>query len=290
LDNDIETFEFDDDDLKYSVRPNTDLRMTIGINHKFLNIKFGFSPKFLESDASSKKGNTKLFKFAFTIFLKNWMQVIEFSNVSGYYIEDISDNDNSLFINVDYIILPDMKTRTFRGVTSYKFNDNFSIRSIINQSEIQRKSAGSFIPSFNYDYFKMSGSSSLQKFESVNLILSAAYYYTFVIKKNWYFNLSAAPGMGVAFNNLFGDDGENSSNWSSAIIFDLKSLVGFGYNSDSFFGGISYLGSATNQDKNSAIKFGSIRGVFNVFFGYRFKSPKFVDKSFGWVEDKIPIK
>ena len=135
----------------------------------------------------------------------------------------------------------------------------------------------------------MTGSSSIQKIESINLILTATYFYTFVIKKNWYFNLSAEAGSGVAFNHLLEDEEDDNSDWTNAVIFDLQSLVGFGYNSEYFYGGISYHGTATTQDKNSVIKFGSTRGVFNVFFGYRFKSPKFVDKSFNWVEDKIPL-
>ncbi len=235
LDNDIESFELDDDLSRLSVRPNTNLRMTIGINHKFLNLKFGFSPKFLANDESSKKGSTNTFKIALTIFIKNWVQFLEYSNINGYYIEDISDSNSGLFENVEYIILPDMKTITFRGITSYKFNDKFSLRSITNQSEIQRKSAGSFIPSFSYDYFKMSGTSAIQKLESINLILSAAYFYTFVLKKNWYFNLSAAPGMGVAFNHLLEEDIDYSnSDWTSAIIFDVNALAAFGYSSEYF--------------------------------------------------------
>ncbi len=290
LDNDIESFELDNDLSHLSVRPNTNLRMTIGINHKFLNLKFGFSPKFLASDDSSKKGSTKTFKIALTIFIKNWVQLLEYSNIVGYYIDDISDSNSGLFENVDYIILPDMKTISVRGITSYKFNDKFSLRSITNQSEIQRKSAGSFIPSFSYDYFKMSGASAIQKLESVNLILSASYFYTFVVRKNWYFNLSAGPGMGVAFNHLLEEDIDyTNSDWTSAIIFDVNTLAAFGYSSEFFYGGISYKLSGTTQDKYSVIKFDSSRGVFNVFFGYRFKSPKFVDKSFNWVEDKIPL-
>jgi len=142
LDNDIESFEFENELSRFSVKPNTSLRMTVAINHKFLNLKFGFSPKFLASGDSNEKGSTKLFRFAFNIFIKNWMQVFEFSNVSGYYIEDITGDNFSLFQDSDYFLLPDMKTRSFRGVTSYKFNDNFSIRSITNRSEIQRKSGG----------------------------------------------------------------------------------------------------------------------------------------------------
>ena len=289
LDNDVESFVFDDGISNLAVRPNKNFRITVALNHKFLDLKFGFSPKFLGSENVDEKGSTKIFEFAFNLLIKNWMQVLEFSNVRGYYVENLDDDDFNLLQNLDYFLLPNMRTRTFRGITSYKFNDKYSIRSLINHSEIQRKSAGSFIASFNYDYFKMSGSTSIQKFESINVFLSAAYFYTFVIKKNWYFNLGAEAGSGVAFNHLLEDEEKGASDWTSAVLFDLKSRVGFGYNSESFYGGVSYQGTATTQDKYSVIKFGSTRGVLNVFFGYRFKSPKFVDKSFNWVEDKIPL-
>lgn len=289
VDNDIETFEFDNDESRFSVRPNTNLRMTIGINHKFLNLKFGFSPKFFAGDESYKKGTTNVFKIALTIFIKKWIQSFDFSGVKGYYVQELSGNFFNLSENTEFVILPDMKTLKVGGSTSYNFNDKFSLRSIINQSEIQRKSAGSFVPTFSYNYFKMSGKSSIQKIESFSLVLTAAYYYTFVIKNNWYFNLSAGPGIGVAFNKMLNEniEDETTTDRSSAIIFDVKSHLGFGYNSRFFFGGISYNINATTQDKNSIVKFDSVRGIFNVFFGYRFKSPKFVDKGFNWVENKI---
>jgi hypothetical protein len=93
--------------------------------------------------------------------------------------------------------------------------------------------------------------------------------------------------MGVAFNKLLNEDVDYKPNWTSAVIFDVKTHAGFGYNSESFFGGISYNWSATTQDKYSVVKFDSVRGIFNVFFGYRFRSPKTVDRGFDWVENKL---
>ena len=81
-----------------------------------------------------------------------------------------------------------------------------------------------------------------------------------------------------------------TTDWSNAVIFNLGSHLGFGYNSEHFLGGISYRINAATQDKNSVVKFDSVQGIFNVFFGYRFKSPKAVDRSFSWVEDKFNIK
>ena len=71
---------------------------------------------------------------------------------------------------------------------------------------------------------------------------------------------SSTSGSGVAFNHLLEGEEKGASDWTSAVIFDLKFLVVFGYNSESFYGGVSYQGTSTTQDKYSVIKFGCTRG------------------------------
>lgn len=292
FDNDLETFEFDNDDFSYSVKPNTNLRMSVALNHKFLNLKIGFSPNFLKKGDSDLKGKTKLFKLNFDFFfLKNWIQTFEVSNVKGYYIEDITDYENLDNIqNNDYILLPNMQTKIFRGITRYNFNEDFSIKAMLNQSEIQRKNAGSFIPSYTYEYFKLTEPDSFYKLESVNFILNAGYFYTFVFDKKWYVNIGAAPGIGLGFNKLRTEqEKDKESEWSSDFIFDMRGFIDLGYNSRFFFGGISFSGIGTTRSDTSVIKFDSVRSVFKVFIGYRFKAPKFVNKSFDWIEDVNPL-
>ena len=292
LDNDLETFEFDSDAISYSVKPNTDLRMSFALNHKFLNLKIGFSPKFLRGD-SDLKGNTKLFKLHMDFFfLKKWIQTFEVSNVKGYYIENITEygslNNNP---DIDYLILPNMQTKIFRGITRYNFNNDFSIKAMLNQSEIQRKSAGSFVPSYTYEYFKLTEPDSFYKLESVNFILNAGYFYTLIVDRKWYANIGAAPGIGLGFNKLRTEqEKDNNSEWSSDFIFDMRGFIDLGYNSKFFFGGVSFSGIGTTRSDTSVIKFDSVRSVFKVFIGYRFKAPKFVNKSFDWIENVNPLK
>lgn len=292
LDNDIETFEFNDGISSYSVKPNTSSRILIGVNHDFLTIRVGFSPKFLADDASETKGSTKVFKINMDIFFNKWVQTFEVSDIKGYYIDDVSDPGNfNIPADTEYIILPHLKTRTFRGITRYNFNDNFSFKALLNQNEIQRKSAGSFVPSFTYEYFKLSDKTSIQELKSVNLIINAGYFYTFVINKKLYANLGISPGLGYGFNKLtteFEDDKFIDKN--TEFIFNMNSLIGLGYNSKSFFGGVFLRGIATTHDDNSIVKFDSVRGIVKIFIGYRFGTPKFVNQSFDWMKDKNPIK
>lgn len=292
LDNDIETFEFNSGNFSYTVKPNTSLRMLIAVNHDFLTLRVGFSPKFLAEDNTDEKGSTTVFKINMDIFFKKWVQTFEVSDIKGYYIDDISDPSSfNISADTEYIILPHLKTRTFRGITRYNFNDNFSFKAILNQNEIQRKSAGSFVPSFTYEYFSISDKTAIEELKSVNLILNAGYFYTFVINEKLYANLGIAPGLGYGFNKLTEEfEDVTIIERNTEFIFNMNTLIGLGYNSRSFFGGVFLRGFATTHDENSIVNFDSVRGIFKIFVGYRFGTPKFINQSFDWMKEKNPIK
>ena len=163
-------------------------------------------------------------------FLEKWTQTFEVSSIAGYYVEDVSDfNSFNVLSNTEYIILPHAKTRVYRGITSYNFNKNYSLKAVLNQNEIQRKSAGSFVPSYTYEYFKMTNKSFFQKVQSVNFILNAAYYYTFVINNKWYSNLSMSPGLGYGFNKITTEGVDNSEiNWNGRFIYNANFKIRWG--------------------------------------------------------------
>ena len=291
IDNDIESFDFDDEITSYSIKPNTNLRTSISVNHEFLTLRIGYSPKFLEADDSSLKGNTKVFKLSLDVFLSNWIQSFEYSSIKGYYIDDIVDPNDLLPDEDGFIILPDLKSTKISGKTSYKFNNNFSFKALLNQYDIQRKSAGSFVPSLTYGYFSLSDKSSIQDLQSYGFHLNAGYFYTFVINKKWYSSLGFSPGLGVEFNkrvtNLVN---EKITDKNNEFIFNINTHLSLGYNSKSFFAGLGLRGVATTRDEDSIIEFNTVRGIVHFFVGYRFKSPRFVNQSFDWIEDQNPLK
>jgi len=291
LDNDVQSFRFDNEIISYTVKPNTGLRTSISANYRFLTIRVGYSPKFLESHDSNLRGNTKIFKINMSLFMKNWMQTLEYNSTKGYYVDDYKDTSQPIDLISDGItIVPDLGTKTFTATTSYKFNDNFSFKAIYNQYEIQRKSAGSFIPSFTYTHFRLSDKGGPQDLNISGVLLNASYFYTFVINKKWYSSLGLSPGLGMEFNKLetMTEEGLVKTN-NNEIVFNINSLIGLGYNSKSFFAGLALKGIATTRSDNSVIKFNTQRSSFVLFLGYRFRSPKFLKNSFDWVEDKNPF-
>ena len=290
LDNDIQSFRFDDEIISYTIKPNTGLRTSISANYRFLTLRVGYSPKFLESHDSGLRGDTKIFKINMSLFMKNWMQNLEYNSTKGYYIDDYKDTSQPITFNDEIIITPDLNTKTFTATTAYKFNDNFSFKAIYNQYEIQRKSVGSFIGSFTYTYFSLADKTSPQDLNINGVILNASYFYTFVINKKWYTNLGLSPGLGMEFNKLKTQTSEGLINTNNnEVIFNINSLIGLGYNSKSFFGGLALKGIATTRSNNSVIKFNTQRSSFVLFVGYRFNAPKFMKNSFDWAEDKNPF-
>ena len=294
LDNDVRSFEYEGVDETYSVEPNTNLRLGVAINYRFISLKIGFSPKFLQADDAELKGKTKIFKISLNIFYKDLMQNFDFNQVKGYYVDGFQDpllgslqNDN------EYIILPDLKTLSFTGTTWYRFNENYSFKAVVNQNEIQTKSTGSFIPSLYYGYFEITDKTTPEDIKSLFAILNAGYYYSFVINKSWYSNLGLAAGLGAEFNKLItrqGDDLPEIVTRHNNVAASISTQIGLGYNSTRFYGGTTLNGSATNRGDQSVIKFNSVRGYFKIYIGYRFDAPKSFERGMDWIESKNPFK
>jgi hypothetical protein len=199
---------------------------------------------------------------------------------------------------------PDLTTNVFSGTSTYKFNDKYSIKASQSQTEIQLKSAGSFMPSVNYWIYLFNGADKILDGEGNELVrttysdhkgfdavFNMGYYYTFVLKK-WYANVYAAPGIGFSFVNVETYENDNFTEQfnQSDFVFSIQSGAGIGYNSDKYYFGANYLYRFTDEKgKVGDLNFQTIRNSFFVFFGYRFKAPKTLSKPVDYIEKKVPI-
>ena len=292
LDNDVRSFEYRGILDNYFVEPNIKLRTAIALNYRFISLKIGYSPKFLAKDDYELKGKTKVFSMKFDIFISDWMQTLEYSNVKGYYTNQI---DELQFFSGsrqdDFIKLPELRTLYVGGITRYRFNENFSFKAVVNQNEIQLKSAGSFVPSLQYGYSEITDKTSPQDMKTIAIVLTTGYFYTFAFSKHWYSNLGITPGVGIEFHNTITrqDDNETVTRHNN-FGFNLGSHIGLGYNSTKIYGGFTLVGNAYTRDEKSLVEFDNVRGYVKLFIGYRFRAPKSFEKGMDWVEDKNPLK
>ncbi|MEN8125486.1 MAG: DUF4421 family protein [Bacteroidota bacterium] len=291
IDNDLRSFEYNSEDLSYVIAPNTSLRTSLAFNYRFISFKIGYSPKFLTQSVEDEKGKTKVFKIQTDLFFNQWMQSLEYSKVKGYYIRDIQDPNGFLFnTDSDFIKLPDLNTVTFTGRTQYTFNKNFSLKALMRQTEIQRKSAGSVITSFTFNYLDIRDQTSIQDLNSLGLILNAGYMYNFVISRRWFALIGLSPGIGIEFNKVTTPfDSGNETNNDTSIVANIFSQIGLGYNSKSFYSGIDLRGIVTSRDEKAIIKFNTARSIFRFYVGYRFKAPKVIKEGVDWIEYQNPL-
>ena len=292
LDNDVRTFLFEGEQDSYSIEPNTNLRMNIAFNYRFLSLRIGFSPKFLASADSESKGSTKVFRIGLNFFIKDVWQTLEYNHVKGYYVNDFEDPDG-LFNQAmgDYILLPDLNTLWITGTTSYPLNSNYSFKAVTNQNEVQTVSAGSFVPSLQYGYFEITDDTTPQDMKALFGIANIGYFHTFVFNKYWFSNLGIAPGLGMEYINLITRIDDDSVNtYHTSLLFNIQTQISLGFNSRRLYGGGVLNGSATNRDNKSIIQFNNVRGYFRLYVGYRFDDPDSFERAFDWIESKNPFK
>jgi len=288
VDNNIETFSVEENGIEFDIKPNIDYRTELSVNYRFISFKFGFSPHLFTNYDKENKGKTKIFKFETDIYIKKWIQTLSYSQTRGYYSPDYPVPDG---YPTDYLILNKLKTYNFKGITRYRFNENYSLKAILTQTEIQRKSAGTFIPSLTYSYNRLINDHTNQKVFTWNFVLGAGYLHTFVINKQFYASIGASPGAGVDFNNITVNiAGDKTSNNDTNYTFNFDGHLGLGYNSNRWFGGGFYRLQTTTRKDTEIINFDTVRTHFQVFIGYRFGAPKFLKKQVDWIESKSPVK
>lgn len=252
VDNDIETFTALENGIDFKIQPNIDYRTEVSIHYRFISFKLGLSPHLFTNFDEDNKGETKVFKLETDFYIHKWIQTLSYSQIKGFYSPDFPLPSD---FPTDYLILDQLKTYNYKGITRYRFNENYSIKAITTQTEIQRKSAGTFMPSLNYSYNRLVNGATNQKLNTLNFILSAGYLHTFVINKKIYASIGASPGAGVDFNTIKvkTDSGEiKDKDTNYTLNFDGH--LGLGYNSSRWFGGAYFRMLSTTKKGNSNCK------------------------------------
>ena len=268
---------------RYKIRSGNKTKLNAGINYRWLAFSLTFAPNLFNGNVDNNiKGETKSFGFGFTSNFHHVIQKINYSRVKGYYLDNTNAFDPTWKAGDPYIHLPGLIFRSFSGQTAYKFNDNFSFNAINSQTERQVKSAGTFLPSVSYQHYvvkdptPLPGQTSSQKSKTLEVIFSPGYYYTFVTPSNLYASAGINPGIGFSRTKLLtaGSSGE-ARNIYNRTVYQVESILTFGYDSRRFFTGIQIKTGAygySHSDADYAIL--QHRGAGSFFIGYRFNTPK----------------
>ncbi|MCM5662109.1 DUF4421 family protein [Galbibacter mesophilus] len=278
LTDDFNSYEISNPDtgLDVLLGPNQEIRSTFSLLFRFVEINIGHTPKFIKfNDDNDEKGETSYFHFGTRFYIKKWMQNFEWTKTQGYFV-DLRDFGGEQ----DYLIFPDFKVTRVGGNTAFVFNENFSFRTIFKQNEWQQISAGSFVPTLSYYYSRISNGTP-EKDKVFDITVGPAYFYNWVINKQFIVTSGAHAGIGYTTINTY--DG----NHSDGVNYQTELTLGLGYNRDGFFTGINanYRAFYHNTSENFDLK--DQHSFLEFHIGYRFKAPKIIIDKTNQLEEKV---
>ena len=293
LNDKYEIFEVKTPTNKFILYPNAPLKLRMKFNYRFISFAFQFAPDFIPGNGDEDiKGKTKAFGVETSLIFNHWFLDVAYSQVRGFYLENTEEYIP--WVDGDpYIQFPDLNYYGFAISSGYIGNSNFSLRSLASQTERQLKSAGTFIPVFNFRYYIMddqSAGTTTQKSNNIEGGIGPGYAYTFVIKEKFYMSLGLLGSMGYLNTKLTtrqptGDLITNQDN----LIFRWDGKSGIGYNGHRFYSGIyaNVSGTRYNQENTTAVNIDT-RVFYHLFVGVRIKAPDYVAKQLDKIEAKFP--
>lgn len=286
-------FLISDNQPSIELLTNNEYRLNLSLDYEFLGFSFGYAPKFLpDNNDDALKGESSFTDFRFRFFIRKWTQELRYGEVQGFYVVNTEDFVPDWIEGEDpFIQFPNIKITSWGGSTSYVFNDRFSLRNVAYNTEWQVRSAGSFIPTLQYNYQRTQVDIEDQgrSFENfLDVRISPDYYYTFVIHENWFLSPSLSPGISIRISKE-GDFGtqntENNIRWPVGLRGGLQ----LGYSSRRIIFGANFDFDNTwyNEDANNVVI--NDKASARVYFGYRFDAPKLVKNTFGWVNRQLGL-
>jgi hypothetical protein len=284
---------FRDENLRKSLiyNPNDALVLGVGFNYGILGLNIGYKFPFANRD-DDKYGTTEYLDLQTHIYTRPVTLDIYAQFYSGYYVtkpeEWISDWPDTN----TYPKRPDISTVSLGLNGQYIFkHKKFSYRAAFVQNEWQKKSAGSFILGGNVFYVDIKGDSSLIPKDDLdsnffanthfsqsrifNFGITAGYAQTFVIKQHWFITLSLVGGFAGGGSWIYTSEEGEPDRSGFTLAGSITGRGAFGYNSRTFYAGISYLGVYNRTQSpvpNSWIGYNT--GVYRFNIVYRFRLNK----------------
>lgn len=291
---DIYTLKNNEDNDRLTIAPNNNYRLFVSLDYEFFGLSIGFAPTFIPwNNDDDLKGESSFSDFKFRAAIGPWIQGFQVGRIKGYYVENTGDFVPGWQEGVEpYFQIPTMTSKIYGMWTSYNFNPNFSFRNILYQTEWQKRSSGSFIPSLYYSYEELSyslGGLDAKEF-AFPIRLAPAYFYTMVFRENWFIGGNLSPSIGVRFaKSTFTENNIRSVEKYSAFTHSLEGVLQLGYASKKiiFGAGINFNVNGYTEDKTNAIENDKLYGL--LYFGYRINTPGIIERTYHKYAEKLGL-
>lgn len=274
---------FYEEDAWVNYFPNSPLFFGLGFDYKWMTFSYAVP---MQSKKKKKGSNFNLF---YGISRRKFRISLMYQQYQGFFQQDPTLPRDWFDQNEDFPFRPDISDYIFQGTFFYLFNHTrVSYRSSFLYFEKQLKSAGSFTLGTDFFVSGITADSSLvpssldssfgeevkrQKALDVNVGLKFGYMYTYVFHKNWHLSGHFSPTIYLNKDRLIQEinDLDSVSIFSRSIFLGLSYRLVLGYDNDSYFAGIMFNGTNTQQDFAKSA-FSTDYSVLEVYFGKRIQT------------------
>lgn len=292
--NTYKTFEVQTPNTDILLYPNAPNQLRVKLSYEMLSLGFQFAPSFLPGNGDEDlKGETISFELGGRIILKHWFTEFSYSNVKGHYLRNTVDHI-SWNIGDPYIQFPDLIYKGVSSSSAYISNSNYSLRSLLTHTERQLKSAGSFIPNLNIDYFTIDDASNndqTQKSNNWEINAGPGYAYTFVLNQKVFIATAANLNAGYLRTKLTTRQFDTKYiTYQNNFVSRWQGKMAIGYNATRLYGGIYSTCSGTYYTQESTTASNTENRIFyHIYFGVRLAAPKALSKKTKEVKEHLPI-
>ena len=278
-------FNIKDLDKKTTLKFSPNNYYHVGFNFSNIILTFGFSPG-IKFGAKPNKGTTISKDFQLTIIGSKVITDLNYQSYKGFYVYNTHEFKLTRDDADTIVVRPDINVTSFGVNTMYVFNNKkYSLRGAFSFTDVQRKSAGSFMAGVYHSHVVFSANDStfirypfinnfspllseINQISQITAGVSGGYGYTFVYKKI-IFSIALNVGIGgqkTYYRTMEGSDESLKLNLTSSL--NAKNAIR--YDNLRFF-----IGVLTSYDNNFAFNskvFNNEKYIARVvgFVGYRF--------------------
>jgi len=279
-------FNLTDLEKKRTMRFSPNNYYHVGFNFSNIILTFGFSPG-IKFGAKPDRGTTKSRDFQLTLIGRKVITDLNYQSYKGFYVYNTSDfraNENS---NDTIVVRPDINVTSFGINTFYVFNsEKYSLRGAFSFTDVQKKSAGSFMAGIYHSHVVFSSNdssfirypfinnfspalSTINQVSQISAGVNGGYGHTFVIYKKFSFAIALNVGIGgqkTYYRTIDGQDKSFRINLATAI--NAKNALR--YDNMRFFAGV--LATYDGNFAFNEVMFNNTKYIARVvgFVGYRF--------------------
>jgi hypothetical protein len=225
------------------------------------------------------RGQTRSFALALSLTGRKYYFRNFYEYFKGYYIS----NPEIIFPGTppaSNLLYPDLESSTYYATFYYGVNgEKYSHRSLLWQSEIQKKSAGSLLIGGAAGFKSIRSPQDILPgpfVEDVNAAqyllvgLNIGYAYTLVLWKNFNTSLAVIPGVNYV-NGQYSSNISDSKSFRNDLGINAEGRFQFLYEHENFYSGVSYTLYVLTDFLGQEYPVGSAHNYLKFNVGYRFR-------------------